>query len=109
LIGVIPEQIDSPKDYRDVEGVKLPFTIRLSSVDPGNPISTRKFGRDQIERANRRFEVHPAAKTCDSLNRGLFSGSSKSPRTRYERREYRFSGRRENLAVARTLEIYRSQ
>ncbi|HEX3229941.1 MAG TPA: c-type cytochrome [Pyrinomonadaceae bacterium] len=46
LIGVIPEQIDF-EDYRDVEGVKLPFTIRLSSVDPGNPISTRKF--DEIK------------------------------------------------------------
>jgi len=42
MIGVIPEQTDF-EDYRDVEGVKLPFTIRLSSVDPGNPISTRKF------------------------------------------------------------------
>lgn len=46
VIGVIPEQIDF-EDYRDVEGVKLPFTIRLSSVDPGNPISTRKF--DEIK------------------------------------------------------------
>jgi hypothetical protein len=42
MIGVIPEQIDF-EDYRDVDGVKLPFTIRVSSVDPGNPISTRKF------------------------------------------------------------------
>ena len=46
MIGVIPEQIDF-EDYRDVEGVKLPFTIRVSSVDPGNPISTRKF--DEIK------------------------------------------------------------
>jgi hypothetical protein len=46
MIGVIPEQIDF-EDYRDVEGIKLPFTIRLSSVDPGNPISTRKF--DEIK------------------------------------------------------------
>jgi hypothetical protein len=46
IIGVIPEQIDF-EDYRDVEGVKLPFAIRVSSVDPGNPISTRKF--DEIK------------------------------------------------------------
>lgn len=46
MIGVIPEQMDF-QDYRDVDGVKLPFTIVLASVDPGNPISTRKF--DEIK------------------------------------------------------------
>ena len=46
MIGVIPEQTDF-EDYRDVEGVKLPFTVRLSSVDAGNPVSTRKF--DEIK------------------------------------------------------------
>jgi photosynthetic reaction center cytochrome c subunit len=46
MVGVIPEQTDF-QDYRDVDGVKLPFTIVLASVDPGNPISTRKF--DEIK------------------------------------------------------------
>ena len=40
-IGVIPTQVDF-EDYRDVEGVKLPFTIKVSSVEPGF-VSTRKY------------------------------------------------------------------
>ena len=46
MVGVIPEQTDF-EDYREVDGVKLPFTIRLATVDAGNPISTRKF--DEIK------------------------------------------------------------
>ena len=42
MIGIIPEQTDFD-DYREVEGVKLPFTVRLSAVDAGNPVSTRTF------------------------------------------------------------------
>jgi outer membrane lipoprotein-sorting protein len=42
MIGIIPEQTDF-EDYRDVDGVKLPFTVRLSAVDAGNPVSTRTF------------------------------------------------------------------
>jgi hypothetical protein len=42
MIGTIPEQFDF-EDYRDVDGVKLPFTIRVSSVDAGNPVSVRTF------------------------------------------------------------------
>ena len=41
MIGIIPQQIDY-EDYRAVENVKLPFTIRLSSVDASSPIITRK-------------------------------------------------------------------
>ena len=41
MIGVIPEQIDF-EDYRDVDGVKLPFTVKVSSVEPGL-VSTRKY------------------------------------------------------------------
>jgi hypothetical protein len=37
----IPEQIDY-EDYRDVDGVKLPFTIRISEIDTYYS-STRKF------------------------------------------------------------------
>jgi len=42
MIGIIPEQTDF-EDYREVEGVKFPFTVRVSSVDAGNPVSTRKY------------------------------------------------------------------
>jgi hypothetical protein len=41
MIGVIPEQVDF-EDYRNVGGMKLPFTIRISSIDPLFS-STRKF------------------------------------------------------------------
>jgi hypothetical protein len=40
-IGNIPEQVDF-EDYRDVDGMKLPFTIRVSAIDPFYT-STRKF------------------------------------------------------------------
>lgn len=40
-IGTIPEQVDF-EDYRDVDGLKMPFTIRVSAVDPFYSI-TRKF------------------------------------------------------------------
>jgi hypothetical protein len=42
MIGAIPEQTDFD-DYREVEGLKLPFTIRGSFVDSRIPIVTRKF------------------------------------------------------------------
>ena len=42
MIGVIPQQWDF-EDYRDVEGVKMPFTIRVSSTDAGNPFIVRKL------------------------------------------------------------------
>jgi len=40
-IGNIPEQVDF-EDYRDVDGMKVPFTIRVSAIDPVYT-STRKF------------------------------------------------------------------
>lgn len=40
-IGVIPYQIDF-EDYRDVDGVKIPFTVKVSSVEPGL-VATRKY------------------------------------------------------------------
>lgn len=40
-LGIIPEQVDFD-DYRDVDGMKVPFTIRISSVD-SNLSSTRQF------------------------------------------------------------------
>lgn len=41
VLGRIPSQVDY-EDYRDVDGVKLPFTVRLSSVDSRSD-ATRKF------------------------------------------------------------------
>ena len=32
FVGLIPEQVDY-EDYRDVDGLKLPFTIRVTSID----------------------------------------------------------------------------
>lgn len=41
MLGMIPEQVDF-EDYRSVDGMMVPFTIRISSVDPVYS-STRKF------------------------------------------------------------------
>jgi hypothetical protein len=40
-VGTIPEQVDF-SDYRDVDGLKLPFTIKVSSIDPTYSV-VRKF------------------------------------------------------------------
>jgi len=45
-IGVIPEQVDF-EDYRDTGGLKLPFTIRVSSLDSSFS-STRKFSEIKL-------------------------------------------------------------
>lgn len=60
-IGVIPEQIDF-EDYRDVDGVKLPFTVRVSSVEPGL-VSTRKYTEIKLNVPvdNSKFNMPPAA------------------------------------------------
>jgi hypothetical protein len=41
MLANIPEQIDF-EDYREVVGMKLPFTIRITSIDSFFS-STRKF------------------------------------------------------------------
>ena len=41
MIGVIPQQVDYD-DYRDVDGVKMPFTIKISALDQ-NYTATLKF------------------------------------------------------------------
>ena len=41
LVGIIPEQIDFT-DYREVDGMKLPFTIKVSAIDPNYSL-VRKF------------------------------------------------------------------
>ncbi len=63
MIGIIPEQTDF-EDYRDVDGVKLPFTVRVSSVDGGNPVSTRTFTEIKLNVAvdDSKFDKPAAAK-----------------------------------------------
>ena len=41
VVGLIPEQVDY-EDYRDVDGMKVPFTIRITAIDPFWS-STRRF------------------------------------------------------------------
>ena len=41
MVGDIPEQVDYA-DYRAVDGVRLPFTVRISAVDPRDG-STHRF------------------------------------------------------------------
>ena len=41
VVGLIPEQVDY-EDYREVDGMKVPFTIRITSIDSFWS-STRKF------------------------------------------------------------------
>jgi hypothetical protein len=42
VIGVIPQQTDF-EDYREVDGLRLPFTITMAYADPGSRPITRKF------------------------------------------------------------------
>jgi hypothetical protein len=47
MIGLIPQQTDF-EDYREVEGVKFPFKVRVSSIDAGNPVITRTLEEIKI-------------------------------------------------------------
>lgn len=61
MIGWIPEQTDY-EDYKDVDGVKMPFTVRQSYVDPWVGW-TRKFTEIKFNTPvdDKKFDV-PAAK-----------------------------------------------
>jgi zinc protease len=48
MIGVIPDQVDF-EDYRDVDGVKFPFTVKVAAVEVGNPIAIRKYSEIKID------------------------------------------------------------
>jgi len=63
MIGVIPQQWDF-EDYRDVDGVKMPFTIKLSTTDAGNPFSVRKFTEIKLNGPvdDAKFVMPPAPK-----------------------------------------------
>ncbi|HYV24612.1 MAG TPA: photosynthetic reaction center cytochrome c subunit family protein [Pyrinomonadaceae bacterium] len=61
IVGTIPEQFDF-EDYREVDGVKLPFTVRVSSVDAGNPVATRTFSEMKLNAPvdESKFKMPPA-------------------------------------------------
>lgn len=61
LIGLIPDQIDF-EDYRDVDGVKFPFSLRVAALDVGNPVSTRTFSEMKLNTAvdESKFNMPPA-------------------------------------------------
>ena len=42
MVGIIPDQIDL-EDYREMDGLKFPFTSRAAALEVGNPTSTRTF------------------------------------------------------------------
>jgi hypothetical protein len=42
FLNDVPDQVDY-EDYHDVDGVKMPFTVRTSGVNPNNPFTIRKF------------------------------------------------------------------
>lgn len=45
--GLLPEQVDF-SDYRGVDGIKLPFSIRVSTADSDNPSSTRTVSEVKV-------------------------------------------------------------
>jgi photosynthetic reaction center cytochrome c subunit len=47
MIGIVPDQTDF-EDYREVDGLKLPFTIRVSSLDARTPPIVRKFAEIKL-------------------------------------------------------------
>jgi hypothetical protein len=61
VLNPIPEQVDF-EDYREVDGVKLPFTVRVSNVDTFFN-STRRFTeiRQNVPVDDSAFEQPPAA------------------------------------------------
>jgi outer membrane lipoprotein-sorting protein len=61
IVGIIPEQTDF-QDYRDVDGVKLPFTIVLAGVNPVNPTTTRTFEEIKLNPVidDSKFKMPPA-------------------------------------------------
>ena len=61
MIGTIPEQFDF-EDYRDVDGIKLPFVVKVSSVDAGNPVAVRTFSEMKLNGSidDAKFKMPPA-------------------------------------------------
>lgn len=66
MIGIIPEQVDF-EDYRDIDGVKFPFTARASTIEVGNPVSTRTFTEIKVNAPvdETKFKMPPAPKPAN--------------------------------------------
>ena len=63
VIGMIPDQVDF-EDYREIDGVKFPFTARASTIEVGNPVSTRTFTEIKVNAAvdEAKFKMPAAVK-----------------------------------------------
>ena len=61
MIGLIPDQVDF-EDYREIDGVKFPFTARASTIEVGNPVSTRTFTEIKVNAPvdETKFKMPPA-------------------------------------------------
>ena len=66
IVGLIPEQVDY-EDYRDVDGMKAPFTIRVTSIDSFFS-STRKYTEIKLNVAvdETKFNKPPASAASPS-------------------------------------------
>jgi len=62
MIGNMPDQLDV-EDYRDVDGVKFGFIARSSTIETGNPVSTRTFTEMKVNTPvdDSRFKMPAAA------------------------------------------------
>jgi hypothetical protein len=47
MLALIPQQVDFD-DYRDVDGVKMAFAIRVAPMEVGNPLSTRTYSEVKL-------------------------------------------------------------
>ena len=59
-LGDIPEQADY-SDYREVDGVKVPFTIRHTAPDRGDTVAAAEI-KQNVELPDSTFSVSPAEK-----------------------------------------------
>jgi hypothetical protein len=63
MVGIIPDQIDF-EDYREMDGMKFPFTARAATLEVGNPTSTRTFTELKVNAPvdESKFNMPPAPK-----------------------------------------------
>jgi hypothetical protein len=63
MVGIIPDQIEL-EDYREMDGLKFPFTARAATLEVGNPSSTRTFTELKVNVPvdDSKFNMPPAPK-----------------------------------------------
>ena len=63
MVGIIPDQIEL-EDYREIDGLKFPFTARAATLEVGNPSSTRTFTELKVNVPvdDSKFNMPPAPK-----------------------------------------------